>query len=871
MSKYAALDAQSPAQSQNSTPVPPSRPALDVALSAFNLGLRPVPPCEDGSKAPFAWRPTDRGPTWKHDPDQPATEADVKAWFARGRASIGLQTGVEECFEFDEGPTYWRFLNAATDVGLGDLIARIRGGYEETTPGGGVHWLYRTDEVRGNKKLAQRHKTPDELNADDLAAIETAKASGKEHHPIQCLIETRGEGGFIIIAPSNGRVHPSGGAYVLKQGSLATIVTITGEERDALWSLAEQFHQIPDATPPVPAPKTSRDKRLPDVGVSVIDDFNARVTWADVLDPFGWKVVKTHGTVTTWRRPGKAEGQSATTGYCGDRLKVFTSSTCLGTEKTHSKFATYSALNHGDNFSDTVKALAQQGYGTWIDEDGTEKQNPSPKDWKRKKTTTSIKAKPEVVEVEKGDTADDINATDLGNARRLARLHGHDLRYCAKMGRWFIWDGTRWRMDEKKEIVSYATDVIRAIHGEAAEADGKELKDLARWAISSESDYAIKSMISLASTLPGIGITTDELDRDPWLLNTPSGTVNLRTGEVQPCCRKHLITKITTAAIDLKADCPRWKKVLLEIMDGDQAMVDYLQRALGYCLTGDVSEHALWLCYGSGRNGKNTIMDAIKELLGDYAWVVDPKCFLAGNDGHLTALAALTGRRFVPTDEVDDGEKMAEGLIKRVTGNKTLNARFMRQDGFEFPIQFKLWFACNHKPEIKGTDEGIWSRVRLIPFKVYFPPEKRIKGLSSILVKEEGPAIMGWLSRGCQEWLRVGLSEPESVLAATKGYRSEQDVLSAFIAECCVDHRDHPNRDQFKTTTSELYDAYSTWAKAGGEKNVLTSRRFGSAMEDKGFAITTPTYGKRSRTGVLLAAPDADTRGGRGEEEPCPF
>lgn len=417
------------------------------------------------------------------------------------------------------------------------------------------------------------------------------------------------------------------------------------------------------------------------------------------------------------------------------------------------------------------------------------------------------------------------------------------------MGKWFIWDGRRWRIDDTNEIYRCAKDVIRAIHRDASLAADDEIKALARWAIASESDYTLKGTISLTRSEPGISITTDQLDANPWILNTPGGTVNLKTGNIRPAHQEDLITKITSTPVDMEADCPQWKRVILEIMDNNQVMVDYLQRALGYSLTGDVSEHAMFLCYGSGRNGKNTILDTVKSLLGDYAWVVDPKCFLSGRDGHPTSLAALAGRRFVPTDEVDDGEKLAEGLIKRVTGNKTLNARFMRQDEFEFLIQFKLWFACNHKPEVKGTDEGIWSRLRLIPFNVYFPPEKRIKGLSEILVQEEGPAILGWLINGCRKWLRGGLNEPQSVLDATKEYRSEQDVLSAFLEECCVSRLDHPNKTQFKTNARDLYEHYANWTS--GEKNVLSSRKFGSALKVKGYDLE-ESNSKCFRVGIIL-------------------
>ena len=682
---------------------------------------------------------------------------------------------------------------------LAELVARIREGYEESTPGQGYHWLYRHDEISGSEKLARRFKTPDEFNEDDRKAI--AAANGKEHKPVKTLIETKGQGGFVIIAPSNGKVHPTGGAYKLVSGGLETIVTLTKEEHDAIRNLARTFDEMPEAAQPQPKPKapvTGR-KDFPDQGKSPGDDYEERESWPGLLEQWGWVADHQRGDIIYWTRPGKDKGVSATTGHCKG-LKVFTTSTPFSTQGTYTKFGAFTLLQYGGNFTESVKALAANGYGTWIDNDETEKQNPPPKDWKRSPKckphveTTATKEKSRA----KVESPDSIHQTEWGTPAGLW-LFTAKKSAIAKMGKWFIWDGRRWRIDDTNEIYRCAKDVIRAIHRDASLAADDEIKALARWAIASESDYTLKGTISLTRSEPGISITTDQLDANPWILNTPGGTVNLKTGNIRPAHQEDLITKITSTPVDMEADCPQWKRVILEIMDNNQVMVDYLQRALGYSLTGDVSEHAMFLCYGSGRNGKNTILDTVKSLLGDYAWVVDPKCFLSGRDGHPTSLAALAGRRFVPTDEVDDGEKLAEGLIKRVTGNKTLNARFMRQDEFEFLIQFKLWFACNHKPEVKGTDEGIWSRLRLIPFNVYFPPEKRIKGLSEILVQEEGPAILGWLINGCRKWLRGGLNEPQSVLDATKEYRSEQDVLSAFLEECCVSRLDHPNKTQFKT------------------------------------------------------------------------
>jgi hypothetical protein len=343
--------------------------AFDTALLALDLELSPVPPREDGTKRPDV--------EWKKFQSTPATRDEVKAWFRNGRKSIGLATGYGnlECFEFDDRDLYDAFMEAADGVGLRELVNQIRTGYEEFTPGGGVHWLYRCTEIEGSVKLAER---PDPANPT-------------KRKP---LIETRGRGGFVIIAPSNGTVHPSGGQYKLVLGSLGLMAQIQPDERRALFDLARTFDEIPEQETPQSTPAASRflakapNGDFPAVGKRAGDDFAEKSTWGDIVKPHGWVEVFTRGEVTYWRRPGKGLGWSATSGHTRG-FKVFTSSTCLMTSGTYSKFGLYAALNHGGDFAKTTQALAQQGFGTWIDDDGEEHQNPVPRNC-RKNTAQSV-------------------------------------------------------------------------------------------------------------------------------------------------------------------------------------------------------------------------------------------------------------------------------------------------------------------------------------------------------------------------------------------------------------------------------------------------------------------------------------------------
>jgi hypothetical protein len=385
--------------------------ALDTALQAIEMGLSPVPPVEDGSKRPLADIPdgTDANGkprfTWKGYQETPATAEKVRSWFSNGRKSIGLATGVRglECFEFDCRDTYDDFLEAAIEAGLGDLVNRIRTGYEEFTPGGGVHWLYLCDEVRGNTKLADR-PNPQDPNKRDV------------------LIETRGDGGFIIIAPSNGKVHPTGGAYKLVSGQLSSISSVLCVERDDLWELAKTFDETtkaPEADPypandPFWATKVPEYVGFPKQGKRPGDDFAERVTWEYILETHQWVKAFTRGDTTYWRRPGKDRGVSATTGHTKG-LKVFTSSTSLKTEGTYTKLGAHVALNHAGDFKAAVKSLAEKGYGTWFDDDGKERQNPVAKEWfeKRRNATGQPKDKSDPVSEPEIDW-DSMSDEDMG-------------------------------------------------------------------------------------------------------------------------------------------------------------------------------------------------------------------------------------------------------------------------------------------------------------------------------------------------------------------------------------------------------------------------------------------------------------------------
>lgn len=447
---------------------------------------------------------------------------------------------------------------------------------------------------------------------------------------------------------------------------------------------------------------------------------------------------------------------------------------------------------------------------------------------------------------EDGPDAEGLHCTDMGNGQRLVKRHGADLRYCDRWKSWLVWDGRRFARDETGSVERRAKDTVRAIYAEAADAVAdSERKSLARWAMRSEAAQRIREMVALARTEDGIAIMPDCLDRDPWLLTVANGAIDLRTGTLRPAQRSDDVTKLAPVTYDADATCPQWLTFLDRIMDGNDALIAFLQRAVGYALTGDVSEHCLFLLYGTGRNGKTTFMETLAALLGDYAQTTPTETLLVRREGGIpNDLARLVGARLVSASESEDGKRLSEALIKQLTGGDTISARFLRAEFFDFRPTFKLFFRTNHKPIVRGTDEGIWSRLKLLPFEVQIPDAERDKSLPDRL-RQELPGILNWALAGCLAWQQDGLGTPGDVTDATQAYRQEMDLLGSFLEESCVlGHQRH-------VSASDLYKAFSAWAESNGERP-MAQRTLGLKLTERGFRVERGTGGQRRWTGLTL-------------------
>lgn len=447
------------------------------------------------------------------------------------------------------------------------------------------------------------------------------------------------------------------------------------------------------------------------------------------------------------------------------------------------------------------------------------------------------------------------NCTDFGNARRLVQNHGADVRYCHAWGKWLIWDDRRWKIDESGAIMRKAKETTMSIYQEAGRAaDETERKELAKWAIKSEAAARLKAMIELAESEPGIPVSPNDLDADDWLLNTRSGIIDLRTGELRPHTREAMLTKLAPVEYAPDAECPAWTAFLERIMDRNQELISFLQRAVGYALTGDTREEVIFLLYGTGANGKSTFLETMQVLLGDYARQADFSTFLLRqNETVRNDLARLAGVRFVSAVELEPGKRLSESVVKQVTGRDTVTARYLFQEYFEYKPKMKIFLACNHKPIIRGNDHAIWRRIRLIPFNVRIPDAEQDKDLDRKL-RAELPGILAWAVRGCLEWQKQGLGKPEAVKDATDEYRGEMDVLGGFFEDRCV------IGDGLRAVSSELYKEYLDWAQDSGIRKPMSQTMFSLRLAERGLAKKRITGGKVAWLGVGIRSDEDELR-----------
>ncbi|GAA3374668.1 phage/plasmid primase, P4 family [Streptomyces racemochromogenes] len=827
---------------------------LAAALALHAAGCSVVAVRTDGSKHPLG--------RWKPYQTERATEEQVYRWFSSGHAGVGIITGAIsgglEMLELEGRAVEEGVLEQLVEIlagsGMTELWQRIATGWLERSPSGGLHLHYRVaDGAPGNTKLASRLAREDELTAKERDLI--AKYPGKKIP--RGLIETRGEGGFVVTAPSHGSVHATGRPYELLAGGPATMPTITAAEHQALHAVCRMLDTVPsDDLEKVEAAHSNAGQQPLDEAAAFLfgtgaslardgltpgDDYEQRTPWADILTPHGWRLMFVSGGTSYWQRPGKdGREPSATTGRRQerDRLYVFTTSTEFIAERPYTKFGAFALLNHGGDHSAAARELRRLGYGAPAPEPVRHLASVPPQATPVDGTAALVLQHPAAT----GAAVETYSRTDDGNALRLVDLHEQELRYVPQRGRWLRWDGHRWAWDEAGTV----REMARAIARDLPNGEGE-----AKHRMRSLSTAGISAMVTMAQTDPRIVVHAGELDAHRMLLNTPAGAVDLTTGKLSPPDPDEMHTRATRVAPDENLPTPRWERFLAQTFGDDQELRGYVQRMAGYAASGSVRWHILPFLHGPGGNGKGVFLNVLRNVLGDYAATAPNAFLMAGAQRHETEIARLHGLRLVIASEVNQEAKFDEAKVKELTGGDGLTARFMRQDHFTFEPTHKLFLMGNHQPRVSAGGKSFWRRLRLMPFTR--TPEEVIEDLDLLLISEEAPGILAWIIAGAVDVFRDGLRDPASVTAATAQYAAEEDALARFLDEAC-----HVGGGaQVRTVTEVFRTAYERWCRAEGE-DPLPSRQLGRELKDRFQIVRKSSNNVYSYLNVALQAPAED-------------
>jgi len=423
-----------------------------------------------------------------------------------------------------------------------------------------------------------------------------------------------------------------------------------------------------------------------------------------------------------------------------------------------------------------------------------------------------------------------VHLSDTGNAEWFAHQYAEKLRYDHRQSRWLYWTGKRWKQDSDGHITRLSIKAVRARLAFANDKIEGELREKAvKWALSSESKTRIEAMTKIAQSVRPLADDGENWDSNSWLLGVENGVVNLRTGELREGRHTDRITMSCKIIYDPSFEAPRWERFLQEVFV-DQDVILFIQRAVGYSLTADTREQVIFFCHGQGANGKSTFLDTLRAMLGEYASNTPFSTFDQRNPSAIpNDVAALYKARLVTASETNESRRLNEGRVKAMTGDSAMTARFMHQEFFTYKPVYKIWLAMNHKPAIYGTDDGIWRRIRMIPFTQSFK-DKPDKTLEEALHKEL-PGILAWAVQGCLSWQEAGLVVPQAIRNATNEYRLESDFIAAFIDEALLVH---PGA---KIKASELYKEYTEWCHPRGD-DPMNSTNFGKRLAEKGFEKT---------------------------------
>lgn len=842
-----------------------SNPIAAAAMTWAKAGCSVIPVRADRTKKPLIGQ-------WHEFMEQAAAESTVWIWFNQmphaGIAVIcGQVSGNLEMLELEgratSGDHISKILDECSKRHVRQLFEDLLTyGYAEWTPSGGLHILYRIEgqPVPGNQKVARRPATQEEVD-EELATGKPLEQINK----IKVLSETRGEGGYTVVAPSTGHVYHPGDSWSVCAGRIGEITTITWRDREAI---VEAIHAALDEmpAPAAPAPRPMASTLLPGRSDRPGDDFTNRATWNEILEPHGWTVSHHSGHTTYWVRPGKdrRDGYSATTGRAsdGDRLYVFSSSTVFPTEEPINKFAAYAILEHHGDFAAAARELGRRGYGSTGSGNGKRVdpaagvgtlRHPVPVEVAAveaaaagtgkelvpaagsAKKTLARKVTASNWPVPRIDTSvfDDMDAGNYDASLAYAHIYQDQFKWAGDTGKWWYFDGQVWRRDNTEKHEDGGRHLLTVLQ-EHAEDTGQEA--LAKYAKKAANSATFK-LGNFTRCDQRIAMESKEFDSKGNVFAVNNGTYCLDTNTFTPVHDpKQLITKLIPVAYDKDATAPRWNQFLEDVLP-DQGMRDYIQRCIGFTLHGSARERALFLLHGKSGTGKSQFIRAMELLFGDHAETASSQAFSAASKQATVTndLNDLRGKRFVALSELDEDQQMNESLIKRLTGGDTAKSRGLYQENAQWRVTFTLWMATNHLPRLSSDDNAIWKRVKPILFPVVQEDTEHgeVKSIAESIFAEEASGILNWALEGVTLYQRHGLGEPPQIQEAVAAYRRDVDTVAQFI-EAAVDDNTVAVDAQATITARNLHSIYSEWCKRNNIRP-LGERRFGARLESLGY------------------------------------
>jgi len=818
---------------------------LQAALTWYDAGCSVIPILPDGTKKPLIqWKPYTQA--------QPSRE-DVGYWFnPSSRSGIGVICGAVsgglEMLELEgraaSGADLEKIYSECDKRNISWLFATLlEQGYAEWTPSGGLHFLYRiTDHVvPGNTKVARRPANEAEL-------------AEKPDDKVKVLAETRGEGGYVIVAPTGGTVHPTGASWSTVAGDIGVIPTVEWADRcllhEAIHAALDEMPEIVLTPSPPRIPVFQRD------GLSPGDDFTERATWEEILTPHGWRVTEYHGNETFWIRPGKQfDGRgshSATTGFKGDgaqdRLYVFSTSTVFDAEKPYNKFAAYTLLEHNGQFAAAAKELSRRGYGTRRNGPASVAQSAAvdvaagvvPVPVQAAEVVVSQQA---VIPLAAGlpavhvDTLMRCSWDDRGAGKMFADTFHGILRHVSEEDSWRLWDGKRWSKAQRNQHEWAMTNLAEGVAFHARtmkENEDPAAESFKKFADKMSGMQRLKGIPTLARSNPKLAATVEDFDTHRHLVTVDNGILNLHDGTLQPHDPKLMLSKKLNATFNPTTGTGRWGTFMEQVLP-DPAVRGYLQRALGYTLLGDADQRALFLLHGDSGSGKSQVLEGVQALLGDFGSTIPANTFEPNKGSLSDSLHKLRGSRMVTQSELNENSTLNEGLIKAATGGDTLSTRALYGSYIDWRPQFVIFLATNFLPRVSSSDNAIWRRVKPIKFEQKFidddgnPLNPDMAGIGVRIAAEEPEGVLNWLLEGIAAYRRDGLTPPDRVREWTQSYREDVDTVRQFLNEGQDEGRIKVEEGQ-EVGFRELYRAYDAWCR-DNQLRPVSSRKFNQSME----------------------------------------